>query len=173
MFFFLSKFLPVFIFPLGLACVLLVLALAVRRHPGWQTWIIVLALALLWLGSNRLVTMMLSRSLEWQYLPGSTAHSSELPADVIVVLGGGERSGAFPRPTSELNEAGDRLLYAAQLYRQGAAPHILVSGGNAPWVSSSSVPGAESMADILRVMGVPDEALWLEPGIGSITNTPS
>jgi uncharacterized SAM-binding protein YcdF (DUF218 family) len=163
MFFFLSKFLPNFIFPLGLACVLLVLALWVHRRPRWQTGFIALALALLWLGSNRIVNMVLLRSLEWQYLPSTTSQSSGLQADVIVVLGGGERSKAFPRPTSELNEAGDRLLYAAQLYRQGAAPHILVSGGNAPWVSSSSVPGAESMAEILRVMGVPDEALWLEP----------
>jgi uncharacterized SAM-binding protein YcdF (DUF218 family) len=163
MFFFLSKFLPVFIFPLGLACVLLGLALMVRRRSRWQTWIIVLALALLWLGSNRIVTMLLLRSLEWQHLPGSTSLVSGPQADVIVVLGGGERPKAFPRPTSELNEAGDRLLYAAQLYRQGAAPYILVSGGKAAWVSSASVPGAESMAEILTLMGVPDEALWLEP----------
>jgi uncharacterized SAM-binding protein YcdF (DUF218 family) len=164
MFFFLSKFLPNLIFPLGLACVLLVLALWLHRRPRWQTGFIVLALALLWLASNRIVNMALLRSLEWQYLPNRTAGSSELQADVIVVLGGGERSKAFPRPTSELNEAGDRLLYAARLYHQGAAPRILVSGGVAPWVSSASVAGAESMAEILGLMGVPDEALWLEPG---------
>jgi uncharacterized SAM-binding protein YcdF (DUF218 family) len=164
MFFFLSKFLPNLVFPLGLACVLLVLALLVRRRPRWQTGLIALALALLWLGGNRIVNMALLRSLEWQYLSGTTPGHSEPQADVIVVLGGGERSKAFPRPTSELNEAGDRLLYAAQLYRQGAAPFILVSGGQAPWVSASSVPGAESMAEILGLMGVPDEALWLESG---------
>lgn len=162
MFFFVSKFLPLFVYPLGLACVLLSLALWVRRRPHWQTRIIVVALALLWIGSNRIVTMMLLRSLEWQYLPSSTSQSSGPQAEVIVVLGGGERAKAFPRPTSELNEAGDRLLYAAQLYRQGAAPRILVSGGKAPWVASASVPGAESMAEILTAMGVPREALWLE-----------
>jgi uncharacterized SAM-binding protein YcdF (DUF218 family) len=163
MFFFLSKFLPELIFPLGLACVLLVLALWVHRRPRWRTGLIALALALLWLGSNRIVNMALLRSLEWQYLPGTTSGSLGPGADVIVVLGGGERSKAFPRPTSEMNEAGDRLLYAARLYHQGAAPHILVSGGNAPWVSAARVPGAESMAEILGLMGVPDEALWLEP----------
>ena len=56
MFFFLSKFLPVFIFPLGLVCALLGLALMVRRRSRWQMWIVALALALLWLGSNRIVT---------------------------------------------------------------------------------------------------------------------
>ncbi len=30
---------------------------------------------------------------------------------------------------TEVNSAGDRVLYAAKLYHEGAAPAILVSGG--------------------------------------------
>ena len=162
MFYFLSKFLPPFIYPLGLACLLLGLALWVRRRSNWQTRLTAIALALLWVGGNRIVTLTLIRSLEWQFTP-STAFKSDVPrADVIVVLGGATRPQAFPRQTSELNEAGDRLLCAAMLYQQGAAPYILLSGGTTPWVGSASIPGAERMADILMRIGIPREALWLE-----------
>jgi uncharacterized SAM-binding protein YcdF (DUF218 family) len=162
MFYFLSKFLPLFIYPLGLACLLLGLALWIGRRSYWQTRIVALALALLWLGGNRMVAMPLSRSLEWRYLPDSTLSSSGLQADVIVVLGGGTRAHAFPRPSTELNEAGDRLLYAAQLYQQGVASRILVAGGKPALLGPATVSGAESMADIFRIIGIPREALWLE-----------
>ena len=83
-------------------------------------------------------------------------------ADVIVVLGGSTRTHAFPRPMTELDDRGNRLLYAARLYQQGVADHVLLSGGNVPWLSPRSVPEAETMADILASMGVPREAMWLE-----------
>jgi uncharacterized SAM-binding protein YcdF (DUF218 family) len=159
-FYFLSKFLPLFIYPLGLACVLLILSLWVRRRPRWRTMLIAVALVTLWLGSNRLVAMTLLRSLEWQYLPDPA--SSGPQAEVIVVLGGGTRPHAYPRPFSEMNEGGDRLLYATHLYRQGAAPRILVSGGNAPIVGPAFVPEAETMGNILTAIGVPRQALLLE-----------
>jgi uncharacterized SAM-binding protein YcdF (DUF218 family) len=163
MFYFLSKFLPPFVYPLGLACVLLALALLIGRRSKWQPRLIAVALLALWLGGNRIVTMALVRSLEWQYLPDKSLQTPGPHAEVIVVLGGSTRAQNFPRLMNEVSEDGDRVLYAAQLYRQGAAPRILLSGGTAPWVGSSSVPGAESMADILTTVGVPREALWLEP----------
>jgi uncharacterized SAM-binding protein YcdF (DUF218 family) len=162
MFYFLSKFLPLFIYPLGLACLSLALALWIGRRSKWQTRIIALALALLWLGGNRMVAMRLSQSLEWRYLPDSRLSSSGIRADVIVVLGGGTRAHAFPRPTTELNEAGDRLFYAAQLYQKGVAPRILVTGGKPELLGSATVSEAESMADVLSTIGIPREALWLE-----------
>jgi uncharacterized SAM-binding protein YcdF (DUF218 family) len=118
------------------------------------------ALATLWLGSNQLVSMTLLRSLEWKHLPDPGSPVPE--AEVIVVLGGGVRPQSYPRLTSEINEGGDRLLYAAHLYRQGAAPRILVSGGNAPIVGPAVVPEADSMGDILASIGVPREAIMLE-----------
>jgi uncharacterized SAM-binding protein YcdF (DUF218 family) len=106
--------------------------------------------------------MSLVKSLEWRHLPNQATVSSGAQAEVIVVLGGGTRAQTFPRPTSEVNEGGDRILYAAQLYRQGAAPRLLLSGGMPSLTGSASVPEAESMADILISIGVPEEALWLE-----------
>jgi len=158
MFFFLSKFLPLFAYPLGLACVLLIAALAVRRRPRWQTTLVALTLVVLWLSGTRPLAATLVRSLERQHLPPATVPRAE----VIVVLGGGSRTADFPRSTPELNEAGDRLLHAAWLYRQQAAPRILLSGGRIPLLGAATVPEAETMAEFMTMMGVPREALVLE-----------
>jgi uncharacterized SAM-binding protein YcdF (DUF218 family) len=163
MFLFLSKFLPPFIYPVGLTCLLLALAVLLGRRPRWQTRLTAAALAVLWLGGNRIVTMALLRSLEWQYTPATIPGTPPPQADVIVVLGGGTRARAFPRTANEINEAGDRLLCAARLYQQGAAPRILLSGGNVPWLGPASTPEAEAMADILVAIGVPRDAIWTEP----------
>ena len=161
MFLFLSKVLPIFIYPLGLALVLLGLALGLRRWPQWQSWVILLSLVLLWVSSTRPVALALARSLEWQYLPppGETLVPH---GEVIVVLGGATRTRTYPRPISEVNEAGDRLLYAAWLYKHQAAPRILVSGGNVPFLGPSAVSEAESMTELLDLMGVPSDAILLE-----------
>lgn len=159
MLFYLSKLLPLFVYPLGLACILLGTALIVRRHPQWQTRLIAVTLALLWLGGNRIVAMTLARSLEWRYIPADSA----IPhADAIILLGGATRTPGYPRPTAEVNEAGDRLLYAAWLYQNGAAPYIVVSGGAAAWSGPQGLTEAEIIAGLLNRMGVPDEALLLE-----------
>ncbi len=159
MFFFLSKFLPVFIYPLGLACVLLGLTLWLRRYPRLQKMLVIITLLLLCLAGNKLVTMMLTRSLEWQYVNTKAT----LPqAEVIVVLGGGTRPAAFPRHTAELNGAGNRLFHAAWLYKQEVAPLILVSGGNATFTGPASQAESEAMTEILVTMGIPREAILLE-----------
>jgi uncharacterized SAM-binding protein YcdF (DUF218 family) len=164
MFFLLSKIVPPFIYPLGLACLALGLGLLVRRREVLYTRLVTVALLVLWLGGNRIVATTLARSLEWRHIPPSASGAAVPQADVIVVLGASARARAFPRPMAELDERGSRLLQAARLYRQGAADRVLLSGGNVPWFSSpSEAPEAETMADVLAFMGVPREAMWLEP----------
>jgi uncharacterized SAM-binding protein YcdF (DUF218 family) len=93
--------------------------------------------------------------LEWQYLP-----PDPLPqVDAIVVLGGMVRWADYPQPVPNLNENGDRLLYAAWLYQQGVAEHLLLAGGQAPGATTSE---AEEMRDALLIMGVPESAIWFE-----------
>jgi uncharacterized SAM-binding protein YcdF (DUF218 family) len=157
MFIFLSKLLPNFVYPLGLVCIFIILALILYRKPAWQRLVLVLALVVLWLGSTRWIALGMVRSLEWRYLPMTQMPS----ADAIVLLGGGTESAEYPRQTVELNSSGDRVLYAAWLYKQGKAPHILLSGGLIDWLDTGNTP-AEDMAVILDMMGVPKEALWLE-----------
>lgn len=158
LFAFLSKFLPLFILPLGLTCVLLVLALILWRSKRWQTIIITLALLTLYLGSNRWVAYSLARTLEWRYLP-----PENLPkAQAIVVLGGGTERAQYPRQLPEVTGAGDRVLYGAYLYKQGAAPDILLSGGLVHWSGEERTSSADDMSQIMQLMDISPEHLWIQ-----------
>jgi len=158
MFVFLSKFLPPFVYPLGLACVLVVTAFFLVNRIGLQRVVLGAALGCLLLGGNGWVASRLARSLEWRYLPPDTVPQAE----AIVLLGGGTQPARAPRPMVEVTGAGDRVLYAAWLYKQGKAGHILLSGGTLDWSQSDSSP-AYDMATLLEMMDVPADALWLEP----------
>jgi uncharacterized SAM-binding protein YcdF (DUF218 family) len=156
MFFFLSKTTPLFIYPIGLVCILLIVAIFLWRRRGWQTAVLLSAFLLLYFAANPLVSLWLARSLEWDYLP-----PDPLPqVDAIVVLGGSTTIAGYPQTTVGLNEAADRLWYAAWLYQQGVADRLLLTGGKLPGNPSSE---AERMAEALRQLGVPDEAMLLEP----------
>ncbi|MDZ8137359.1 MAG: YdcF family protein [Nostoc sp. DedQUE04] len=159
MFLYLSKLLPLFFYPLGLACVSLVVALVTLwKRPRTAAIAIVFSLILLLFSSNAWIAKSLVRSLEWQNLP-----PAQIPnAEAIVVLGGATKSAFFPRPTVDLSEAGDRVIYAAQLYRQKKAPIIILSGGRIDWRGSGS-PESADMATILTSIGIPSEAIVQEP----------
>ena len=158
MFVFLSKLLPLFVYPVGLACLLLAVSLIFNRHRRLRNALVTISLAILYLASNRWVAYHLAQTLEWQYLP-----PQEIPTvEAIVVLGGGTESRQYPRPAVEVNAAGDRVLYAAQLYREGKAPVLLLSGGTITWQDGGSGTPAEDMASILTAIGIPESALWLQ-----------
>lgn len=167
MYIFLSKLIPPFVYPLGLTILLIVAALFLAKQQRLQRLALILALALLLIGSNRWTAILLSRSLEWRYLPPAELSETSLSArqsplaEVIVVLGGATDSHLAPRPTVEVNGAGDRVLYAAYLYKLGAADHLLLSGGRIDWLETGDSP-AEDMAALLKLMEIPEEALWLE-----------
>jgi 4-amino-4-deoxy-L-arabinose transferase-like glycosyltransferase len=70
MFLFLSKLLPLFLYPLGLACLLMLVALVMWwTRPRLVPVPVVLALIVLLLGSNSWVANSLVRSLELQHVP--------------------------------------------------------------------------------------------------------
>ncbi|HIK30550.1 MAG TPA: YdcF family protein [Oscillatoriales cyanobacterium M59_W2019_021] len=159
MFLFLSKFLPLFVYPLGLTCLLTIAALVLMwKRPRWAAIALSVALTVLVLAGNGWVSSALARSLERQHLP-----AAEVPtAQAIVILGGATRSPEPPRPWVEVNEAGDRLLYGAKLYREGKAPVVILSGGRIDWQG----PGpseSEDMAVLLEPMGVPASAILQDP----------
>ena len=159
MFLFVSKLLPLFLYPLGLACVLLLLALVASwRRSRWVPVPIALALIELWLGSNTWVANSLVKSLEWQQIP-----AGKLPtADAIVVLGGATKPAFPPRPAVDLSEEGDRVLYGAQLYRDGKAPVVIASGGRIFWRGGGPSESAD-MAEIMKTLGVPASAILQDP----------
>lgn len=155
---FLSKFLPLFFYPLGLACLILFVALITSKNRTWRIAWIVLPLVVLFLGGNRWISSSLVHSLESRYAP----LQEDQRADLAVVLAGGTDSMEYPRQMVEVNGAGDRILYSAQLYRKGHAPKLLLCGGDIAWMDYSESSPAEDMAAILRDIGIPGDALWLE-----------
>jgi uncharacterized SAM-binding protein YcdF (DUF218 family) len=159
MFVFFSKFLPNFVYPLGVIFLLLLLAWMFSHRPRVQNALVMITVIVLLVGGNRWVSYSFARSLEWRYLPLDPVPS----ADVIVVLGGGTESGQFPRPAVEVNSAGDRVLYAARLYKDGKAPRLLLSGGNIDWLNGRTMTPAEEMATILELTGVPRADMILQP----------
>jgi uncharacterized SAM-binding protein YcdF (DUF218 family) len=162
MFLFLSKILPLLIYPLGLSCILSLIALTVWwKRPRLARGLVGAVLTLLLLGGNSWVVNVIVRSLESQNLP------TDLPkAGAIVILGGGIDAALPPRPGFNLNEAGDRVPYGAKLYREGKAPLIIASGGRIPWSNGGSVRGegeSSDTAQFLEMMGVPKSAILEEP----------
>lgn len=158
MFLFLSKILPLFLYPLGLACLLLFIALIISWKQLSRSQLpIALALIVLLVSSNGWMQNFLVRSLEGQNIP------TELPnADAIVLLGGATKSATKPRPMVDVSEQGDRVLYAAKLYLEKKAPIIIASGGRIDW-NSAGQPEAADMAQLLEMMGVPKNAIVQEP----------
>lgn len=157
MFIYLSKLLPLLVYPAGLITFLILIALLAARRPRLQRVVLLLALGVLLVGGNRWVADGLLRSLEWRYIP-----KGDIPeAEVIVLLGGGTQPADFPRPTVEFSSAGDRVFYAAYLYHQGKAEHILVSGGSIEWLYAPANP-ARDIASMLEALQVPKDAIWLE-----------
>ncbi|MEL6813439.1 MAG: YdcF family protein [Cyanobacteria bacterium J06598_3] len=158
--FFLSKLLPLFVYPLGLSSLLMAVGLVLLwRRPKQASGAIALALFILFFSSNQLVSQHLVSTLEWQYLPPQPMPT----ADAIVVLGGCTEPASEPRPWVEVSDRGDRILYAARLYNQKRAPKLILSGGRIRWRRGDDGPSeADDMKEFALAMNVPAEDIVLE-----------
>ena len=155
---FLSKLLPLFLYPLGISCLLLVVAIVTFwKRPRAAAICLGIALGVILLFSNDLMAQALLRSLESQY----PILSQPPQVGAIVVLGGCTRAPSPINHWPEVSESGDRVIYGARLYRDGVAPKVILSGGSIPW-SGRQQPEAQDMATLIQLMGVPSQALLLE-----------
>jgi uncharacterized SAM-binding protein YcdF (DUF218 family) len=158
-FLFLSKLLPIFLYPLGLACLLLLVALILWwRKSRWTFAPIITALAILLIASNNWVSSALVSALESRYPPLVNPPTAE----AIVVLGGATKSIEPPRLMVDINEHGDRLFYAAYLYHTQRAPVIILAGGRISWRGQGSSEAAD-MTTLLEMLGVPPQSIIEEP----------
>jgi uncharacterized SAM-binding protein YcdF (DUF218 family) len=143
--------------PTSLSLMLLAVSVTLRRRPTVRRACRVLAVLILLVCGNGWVVSAMFRQLERQYVP-----PVPLPdADAIVVLSGGVLSRTAPRPTVEVADAGDRVLYGAQLYRERKAPLIVVTG-NVGTGDFKARPEAEDMAELLQAIGVDEHAIVKE-----------
>jgi uncharacterized SAM-binding protein YcdF (DUF218 family) len=156
MFIFLSKLLPLFVYPVGMVTILVLTALLFSKQEKLRNSLLIFALLVLFVTGNKWVALSITQSLEWKYLP-----FDDVPeAEAIVVLGGATVAQDYPRNSVELNGAADRVLYTADLYLQGKAPLIISSGGSIDWQQIGGSTPAQEMADLLVRFGVsPDDII--------------
>jgi len=143
--------------PASVGIILLAMAALLRKRKRAARACLWGAAAVLMICGNGWVARGLARGLERRYPPPDPVPH----ADAILILAGGIHSRVPPRPTVEVDQAGDRVLYGAYLYRQGAAPRIICTGGVATGAVSMST-GAADMAEFLEMLGVPREAVITE-----------
>ena len=116
-----------------------------------------LGLIVLWVAAMPVTGQWLTLKLESPYPAKLATGYGE--ADVIVLLGGGVKgSDGELRPMPDINDAGDRIWFAAQLYRYQKAPIIIASGGTLSW-SGTKQTEANAMRMILQDFGVPTERI--------------
>src|SRR5260370_35223129 len=115
------------------------------------------------LASTVWVGMLRARRLELRNVPSGT-----LPdAEAIVVLSSNAQRALPAQPGITVDDAtANRLLYGVQLYHQGKAPTLIISGGRMPW-QKSLPPISESMAEMAEMMGVPKSSVVQERDSGN------
>lgn len=158
--FFLSKFLPLFIYPVGLVTVLLIFTLISLLRLNRRSAIIAVsaAIVILYMSSIPLLSGLLMRSLEYQNLPVTLPVS-----EAIVVLGGGTLAQIPPRAWIEVSEAGDRIVYGSRLWLQKKAPLLILSGGRTSLLGEGGRAEAEDMTEIAVALGVERSAIERDP----------
>ncbi|HNR03188.1 MAG TPA: YdcF family protein [Anaerolineaceae bacterium] len=155
---FLSKFLPLFLYPAGLVTLLLLLTFVFWRKRRLALTFLIIAFAVLLVAGNKYTATAFARTLEWRYPPMQEGTS----ADVIVVLGGGTEPDVDPRSMVEVNAAADRVLYGIKLYQQKTAPVILLSGGDIDFINDSPSTPADDMATLMEMLGIPREDMIVQ-----------
>ncbi|MGB9686313.1 MAG: YdcF family protein [Rectinema subterraneum] len=163
--FYISKILrPVVASPLFIAIIFSAIALfLLRARSRLQRVIKALALVFLLLVaviSEPFVATGLARL--WEY-PRSDLDDclSKGPYAAIVVLGGSLDPVTSKPGAIEGNDSFERLVAAAELYRKGAAPIVIASGGTGS-LSYADRREAPFMAEFLELMGVRRNAVVIE-----------
>jgi uncharacterized SAM-binding protein YcdF (DUF218 family) len=155
-----DKILTQLAMPLGLGLLVLayaVMAMAIGRRRQALTAAVVAGLSI-WIFSTPLVANVLSRTLEERV--SALPVDSYPVVDVAVLLGGALSPPDSEAGLFELQEASDRVVQAARLYRAGKAPRILIAGGNV--FGGDGITEASAIADFLVFMGVARGDIILE-----------
>ena len=149
---FLIKFIALPLYPLGLVTVIWIVGtVAFFAKKKYATWCFLVAGILLLLfstrvGSNLLISILENRYNSEQPLPDSCS--------AIVVLGGGGKITEHSTNRLEINEAGDRIIHGARLYKKGICRRIITTGGAVDPALKDMLPEGLHNAKLLMEMGV-------------------
>lgn len=153
MYFFLSKFLVIFLFPFTWILITLFLGIILKnRALGRRLLITSLALALIF--SNRLLLDQVAEAWDIKAQPGPGKKYS-----CAILLGG--FASEDNNGHGYLNSSSDRFIQSATLYTQQKVSHIVMSGGNAAFLNSG-FREADYVALRFRQLKVPDSVILIE-----------
>ena len=122
-----------------------------------RTGVVVVSLCgwcILTLAGNQYFSNWLATTLESRYY--HMEQSKFEPAEYGLLLGGGTMTA--PNAREQLNQNGDRLVVAAELYHAGRVKKIICSGSHSFALDNSKLPSEEAIA-MLQRLGVPAEAM--------------
>lgn len=144
---------------LGSAALLALLPVSPRR-TRWLRLLAVLSFCLLIIVASPIFTDLLFGLLESWHAPAAPPQPGSY--DAIVVLAGGVLPAGSIRPTDELTDfSRHRTACGADLYIQGMAPRLLLSGGDA-LIGRRGPKEADVMKRWAMRLGVPEPAILLE-----------
>jgi uncharacterized SAM-binding protein YcdF (DUF218 family) len=166
LFFGLYKFVKYAVYPLSwvLGCFGFALLLAwLPYSPRRQRWLrlsMTTAMLLLFFLASPIVSYTFMTVLEDRYPP---VRPIDRHFDAIVVLGGGIRDSGSLRPTIELGgESQQRTVCGVDLYQQGAARQIVMTGGGTRVFRGPGPKIAPAMKEWAVRLGVPAEAILID-----------
>ena len=111
--------------------------------------------ALLTLCGNAIFSGLIIDSLQGRYDDFDVNSLQKM--DVVVVLGGGQMT--TPVGTSQISDAGDRLILAVQLFRLGKVDRIICTGTSGLPLADGEKTQADAGAEILISLGVPKDKI--------------
>jgi uncharacterized SAM-binding protein YcdF (DUF218 family) len=169
--------------PVGASILLLIIAL--RQGLGKSRNLVSAALLILLVSSTPILANQLAQRTELGAIQAEqrrqelcqgvcpdnvTPTGTQAAAGAIVVLGRGTTQANLPYRTQiQLTDTGDRILYAAQLYREqvaaGTRPLVIVSAGPRSDLQGNQdqTTEANDIATLLTQLGVPREQIVVEP----------
>ncbi|MEM7386203.1 MAG: YdcF family protein, partial [Verrucomicrobiota bacterium] len=139
--------------PLGMTWFGLLLATCWPGHSRRFRLFLGCVWGLLTLAGNEWAGKQLMRQLEQPYM---NLAPIEEPLDVIFVHGGGIR--LKPDGTAGLNDAAERLIGPARLYKEGKT-RLLATGGQGLAPSGKVIDLCDPTAEIWAGLGIPEEAI--------------
>lgn len=149
--------------PVGATIVLL--SFALRQGLEKSKNLVLTALLILLIASTPFFSNLLAATTEQAVVTPEAAGAQT--ASAIVVLGQGTtQPDEPPRTQIQLTDTGDRILYAAQLYRQsGNNPLVVVSAGPRPNLQGTQeqIVEANDIRALLVQFGVPQTRIVVEP----------
>ncbi len=157
---FLIKFIALPLYPLGLVTVILIVGIvAFFARKRYSIWCFITAGTLLLLFSSRIVSNLLVGILENRYYSVQPLADS---CSAIVVLGGGGQITERNTTRLEVNDAGDRIIHGARLYKKGICRRIITSGGTVDPALKDVLPEGLHNAMLLIEMGVDSNDIIVE-----------